>query len=99
MPQPPKASSRLIFRLHAIQRMFERRIGVDDVRLVIQRGVTIETYAEDLPYPSRLVLGWIGSRPIHVVVADDRANNHTFVVTVYEPDGARWKDGFTRRDA
>ena len=35
-------------------------------------------------YPSRLVLGWIGNRPLHVVVAD-HVEETQWVVTVYEP--------------
>lgn len=31
---------RLIFRLHAIQRMYERGIAVEDVRLVLASGKT-----------------------------------------------------------
>jgi hypothetical protein len=60
---------RLVFRVHAIQRMFERGIAKEDVRQALSTGKTIEAYPEDQPYPSRLVLGWIGTRPIHVVVA------------------------------
>lgn len=48
----------------AIRRMFQRRISDKEVRHVIETGETIETYPEDSPYPSRLVLGWYGSRPL-----------------------------------
>lgn len=87
----------LVFRVHAIQRMFEREIGKEDVRQALVTGKTIETYPDDKPYPSRLVLGWSGSRPIHVVVADHPARHETIVITVYEPDPARWEPGFERR--
>jgi hypothetical protein len=62
---------RLVFRVHAIERMFRRRISEVDVRHVLTNGEEIESYPEDTPYPSRLVLGWRGSRPIHVVAAED----------------------------
>lgn len=42
--------------------MFEREIERSVVQSVIQSGTTIESYSEDTPYPSRLVLGW--DRPI-----------------------------------
>jgi len=77
--------------------MFEREITKEDVRQVLVTGRTIETYPDDKPYPSRLVLGWSSSRPIHVVVADDLAQHETIVITVYEPDPARWEPGFERR--
>jgi len=90
------AKQRLVFRVHAVQRMFEREIMKEDVRQVLVTGRTIETYPDDTPYPSRLVLGWSSSRPIHVV-ADDLAQRETIVITVYEPDPARWEPRFERR--
>ncbi len=51
---------RLVYRVHAIQRMYQRRIGEDEVRKVVKAGETIEDYPDDFPYPSRLVLGWQG---------------------------------------
>jgi hypothetical protein len=90
-------SHRLIFRVHAIRRMFQRRISDQEVRHVIEMGDTIETYPEDNPYPSRLVLGWCGSRPLHVVVADNAMDQETIVITVYEPNRDQWEEGFRRR--
>lgn len=87
----------VVFRIHAIRRMFERAIGVDDVRAVLATGETIEEYPDDAPFPSRLVLGSVGDRPIHVVSADDVDRGETIVITVYEPDPARWDPGFRRR--
>jgi len=90
---------RLIFRVHAIQRMFQRGVTVDDVRQVLATGETIEKYPDDTPYPSRLVLGRIGSRPLHVVFAENKAMREIIVVTVYEPDPDRWDGDFRRRRA
>ena len=91
------SGERLVFRVHAIQRMFEREFSKEDIRQVLATGKTIEAYPDDKPYPSRLVLGWIGSRPIHVVVADNPTQGETIVITVYEPDLARWEPGFDKR--
>ncbi len=77
--------------------MFQRGIGVDDVRHVLETGGAIEEYPDDVPYPSRLVLGWLESRPIHVVAADNHPEGETIVITVYEPDSAHWGSGFRRR--
>jgi Domain of unknown function (DUF4258) len=52
---------RLVFRVHAIQRMYQRSISEEEVRIVIKTGETIEDYSDDFPYPSRLVLGVAGS--------------------------------------
>jgi hypothetical protein len=88
---------RLIFRVHALERMFERRITVDDVRSAVTNGEVIQNYPEDKPYPSRLVLGWRGTRPIHVVVAEDSEADILVVVTSYEPDPIQWDSGFKRK--
>jgi len=87
----------LIFRVHAIQRMFKRRISLEDVRHVLATGEVIETYPNDTPYPSRLVIGWYGLRPVHVVVAENKMAQETIVVTVYEPDLDHWESDFKRR--
>ncbi|MFZ5920762.1 MAG: DUF4258 domain-containing protein [Chloroflexota bacterium] len=92
MPQ-----SRVIFRIHAIQRMFERKITESDVRHVIETGEIIEDYPSDLPYPSRLILGWQGNRPIHIVIARNEEAQEIIVITVYEPDTNQWSENFRRR--
>jgi hypothetical protein len=88
---------RLVFRVHAVQRMFQRHVTVEDVRHALEGGEELEAYPKDLPYPSRLVLGWSASRPLHVVVAQNDADDETIVVTVYEPDPFLWDAGFRRR--
>ena len=89
--------SRFVYRVHALQRMFEREIERSVVASVIQSGTTIESYPEDTPYPSRLVLGWDRDRPIHVVVADNLHDEEAIVITVYQPDAMRWDASFSRR--
>ena len=88
---------RLVFRVHAIQRMFQRGISEEDIRHVLETGEVIQEYPEDEPYPSRLVLGWRGSQPMHVVVADNPHNQETIIITVYEPDPAQWNSAFRRK--
>lgn len=62
---------RLLYRVHAVQRMAERGIREEDVDRVIAEGKEMESYPDDKPYPSRLLLGWVERRPIHVC---DRGN-------------------------
>ena len=88
---------RRVFRVHAIQRMFQRRVSEEEVKQVVVAGETIETYPDDKPFPSRLMLGWIGSRPVHVVVADNVAAQEAVIITVYQPDPEEWETGFKRR--
>ena len=40
---------KLVFRLHALQRMFERAVTIEDVRIVLASGETIKTYPDDTP--------------------------------------------------
>ena len=91
------SKGKLIFRVHALQRMFERGITHEDVTRALVEGEMIEHYPDDSPYPSRLVLGWIEDRPLHVVVADNTKENAEIIITVYEPDSAAWEPGFERR--
>ena len=90
-------SHRIIFRIHAIERMFERRVSVENVRQVLQRGETIEDYSDEMPFPSRLISGKRGKRPLHVVVAENIAEGETLVITAYEPDPAQWKSNSRER--
>ena len=89
--------SHLVFRVHAIQRMFQRHFSEEDIRRTLESGEVVEEYLDDKPYPSRLVLGWIGQRPVHVVVAENKEARETIVITVYEPEPDKWEGDFTRR--
>lgn len=88
---------KVIYRVHAVRRMFERGITEADVGRVLSEGEEIAAYPDDTPYPSRLLVGWRGNRPLHVVAAYDAQDDEQIVITVYEPDPAIWEDGFRRR--
>jgi len=85
---------KLVFRVHAVQRMFERNISREDVRAVLATGEVIRGYPDDTPYPSYLILGWRGERPLHVVAADNHAARETIIITVYQPDPDQWEPDF-----
>ena len=89
---------RFIYRLHAIERMFERDISESDVEDAINNGEVIQSYTDDKPYPSFLSLKYINEKALHVVYALDE--NKTFIViTVYRPDNKIWTNNFkTKRD-
>ncbi len=88
---------RLVFRVHALERMSQRGIAPEDVKCVLENDDVIEEYADDSPYPSRLVLGWHEDRPLHIVVADDPESDETIVITVYEPESDKWHSDLRRR--
>lgn len=77
-------------------RMFERSISAEDLRFVLENNKTIENY-EDSLYPAHLLLGRPNRRPLHVVVADNAADDEAIVVTAYEPDARYWQQGFRQR--
>ncbi|MHB1669646.1 DUF4258 domain-containing protein [Thiomonas sp.] len=85
------------FSRHAPQRMFERAISENDVLDVLKKGETIEEYANDIPYPSRLLLSRNAGRPLRVVAAHDPDSGFCIVIMVYIPDPAQWDEAFTRR--
>ena len=74
--------------------MFERSLSRGDVLEVIRNGEKIANYPDDSPYPTCLILGFVQSRPIHVVLANNVEDNKGIVVTAYEPDSELWDDNF-----
>lgn len=87
----------IYFRVHAVQRMFERHISAKKVTQTIQRGETIEDYSSEMPEPSRLILGFQGKRPFHVVTSENPSKNETTIITVYVPDVDKWTKDFKSR--
>ncbi len=87
----------ILFRMHAVQRMFERKISVENVRQVLQSGEMIEDYSDEMPAPGGLISAKRGQRPIHVVLAENTEADELVVITVYEPDPSQWKPGFRSR--
>jgi hypothetical protein len=77
--------------------MFARRIREDEVRTVIFEGEPIAQYPDDRPYPSLLLLGFSGGRPIHVVLGYNEPLETGFVVTAYVPSPDLWNEDFKTR--
>jgi len=78
--------------------MFERNISAKKVHQALERGETIEDYSSEMPEPSRLILGFQGKRPFHVVTSENPETNETTIITVYIPDPNKWnKDSKSRR--
>lgn len=88
---------RVVFRTHAVDRMIVRRVSVEDVVGVLASGEVIEDYPTDQPLGSRLILGFVRLRPLHIVAAYDQATDEEVIITVYEPDPALWGPGFRER--
>jgi hypothetical protein len=87
------------FSRHAIERMFQRSIPPDGIFECIRSGEVIANYADDVPYPSALLLGFAQGAPLHVLVARHDETGNCYVVTVYRPDPELWGSDFkTRRE-
>ena len=87
-----------IYRLHAIERMFQRDISEKQVEEVIENGEIIESYMDDTPYPSFLTLGYVDGITLHVVYAKDTEDN-VIVITAYKPNLTKWQEDLkTRKD-
>jgi len=68
--------------------MFQRNITTEIIKSIVINGEIIEEYPLDIPYPSALILGFCKEEPFHMVVA--QCKDHTIVITVYQPDEAKW---------
>jgi len=86
--------NKLIFSSHVVTQMFKRGISVQDIEHVINAGTVIKNYPEDKPFPSRLILGFVGKTPLHVVSAKNIAGE-IIVITAYQPDKTLWNSDFT----
>jgi len=92
-----ESALKLIYRQHAIKRMYERGITEADVHHAFATGQIIERYPNDAPYPSALFLGYAGTKAVHIVYADANERER-IIITVYEPDTSIWfEDLKTRR--
>lgn len=88
---------KIVFRVHAVQRMFERNVSVRNVSQALHSGEVIEDYSAEMPEPSRLILGFQGKRPFHLVISENPETREITVVTVYIPDPKKWSKDLKRR--
>ena len=68
--------------------MFQRSVSIEDVQDVLENGVMIESYPDDTPYPSRLLLGWRAWDLAHTLPAYDDVLEVLWTI--------RWYDGALR---
>ena len=89
--------SSILFTRHAVQRMFERKLSRDGVKSIVLEGEIIQSYPNDKPFPSYLILGYHNRNALHVVVGKNEESSECIVVTVYRPNTEKWSDDFKRR--
>ena len=93
----PRRVDKLQYTGHALRQMYARQIRTEQVRAVVDGGSLVADYPDDRPYPSQLVLGFDGKRPLHVVFAYDESSFVGYVVTAYEPSPQLWEPDFKTR--
>ena len=77
--------------------LFERNISDSEIMEAGEEAFMIEDYPDDKYFPSSLLLGFSAAgRPLHIQVSR-MDSNLVKIITIYQPDASKWKDGFTRR--
>ncbi len=86
----------IVWRNHILERMRQRDIRISDVINCINTGEIIETYENDYPFPSVLILGKASDNSLlHVVCA--KGQEKIWMITVYNPDIDEWHEDFKTR--
>lgn len=85
------------FSGHALRRMFEREIRIEDILTAVDSGEIIVEYPEDTPFPSYLILSFVNTHAIHVVAAKDKLTDTCYIITAYPPDPSQWQADFKTR--
>ena len=86
----------IIISGHALNRMEDNQISMDDICSGIDTGKIIEQYPEDYPLPSCLVLGHdCEQNYIHIVLALHQQSIR--LITVYRPNNDKWLTGYEIR--
>jgi hypothetical protein len=86
---------------HAQQERLEEDLDVIQIEsAIVDQGELLEDYPNDPRGQSCLVLGFVGSRPIHVVLGWAKMKSETRrilrLITVYSPTEPKWTDPRTR---
>jgi hypothetical protein len=90
-------TDRFEFSKHAVDQSIIRRINVQEVREMFRNAEVIEDYPEDKYGASCLVFGrTLIGRPLHIQCSYP-SRPLIKVITLYEPDPARWIDFKIRR--
>jgi len=87
-------SGRFEWRKHTLIRLAARNISQDTIIEVIMKGEIIEDYPHNAPFPSCLILGYIGSKPYHVIASFDEALRIAYIITAYEPSLDKFEPDF-----
>ena len=73
------------WRQHALERMLQRGISRNEVKLAIKNGEIIEQYETDKPFKSALFFHFM-TKTIHVVASFDEKEKIVYIITTYIPN-------------
>ena len=76
--------------------MFQRGITPESVRAVLDKPQVVAEYADDKPYPSRLLYAMVDQQALHVLVATADVGVKV-IITVDRPDPLLWAPDFLRK--
>jgi len=87
--------------IHAQQERLEEDLDLVQIEAaIIEHGELLEEYPDDPRGESCLVLGFVGSRPLHTVLGWATMKGETQkmlrLITVYTPTAPKWTDPRTR---
>ncbi|MFZ1290138.1 MAG: DUF4258 domain-containing protein [Melioribacteraceae bacterium] len=89
---------KISFKKHALIRIVERKIRIEEIEFVLKDCKIIEEYPLDKPQKSYLVSVVTSVyRPLHIVDAIDKKIDYLLIITAYEPDKKKWDKNFNRR--
>ena len=82
---------------HALLRLLQRNITIDDVVYSLSNGEIIEEYSKDYPFPSCLVLGiTVNKKYIHTVCSISE-DDELWIITAYYPNPDEWENDYKTR--
>ena len=81
---------------HCLNRLNQRNILLEDVKNAINIGLIIESYYDDYPYPSCLILGYsLKQKALHLVCGITK--DYLYMITAYYPDSNKWDENMKTR--
>lgn len=93
-----ETNERISWSLHAVKKLRVEELRKKEIEDSLKECIIIEDYImEGRPLPCCLVLGFVGSNPVHAVIAIDKDFDRIFVITVYKPSSERWKNDWKTR--
>lgn len=89
-------SNKLRWTQHVLIRLLQRNISTDDIVHALKTGEIIESYPNDYPYPSCLVLGvTINEQYLHIVCG--LGESELWLITAYYPNSTEWESDLKTR--